>query len=160
MVPNGVQMVSSCPDTVRVQVTGGSKTNPMGTSEILGNDFREAVQTSLRENRVFAGVEEGGQSDYRLDIAILSVGQPAVGLAMTVSMTTSWKLSHSTTGEKVWEDTISSSYTAKFSESVLGYERLRKANEGAARENIREALKRMSDLPIGNPIQLTGSTGG
>ncbi len=48
----------------------------------------------------------------------------------------------------VWSDTIKSSYTAKVGEAFVVVERLKKANEGAARVNIREGTKRLSALSL------------
>jgi hypothetical protein len=43
---------------------------------------------------------------------------------------------------------INSEYTAKTSEAFAAVERLRLANEGAARENIRQAVTEMAALTL------------
>jgi hypothetical protein len=48
----------------------------------------------------------------------------------------------------VWTRDINSEYTAKASAAFAGVERLRLANEGAARENILQAVTEMAGLTL------------
>jgi hypothetical protein len=51
-------------------------------------------------------------------------------------------------GKTVWTKDVNSEYTAKVSDAFAGVERLRLANEGAARENIRQAISDMAALTL------------
>jgi len=158
MVPSNLQLVNHHANTVATTVSGGEKTNPLWTSEISSEGFKQALDQSLRESGLFSGISQGSGSDYQLTVQLSKAEQPLVGLGMTVRLSVDWQLSRTTDGQAVWQETIYSEYTAQFTESVIGYERLRKANEGAVRENIRKGMERLSTVSLQqSTIQLTGA---
>jgi hypothetical protein len=67
---------------------------------------------------------------------------------MTVSSQVRYSLVEIATGKEVYGRVIDASYTAAFSASFLGTERLRMANEGSVRENIDALLKDLSTLKV------------
>jgi hypothetical protein len=71
-----------------------------------------------------------------------------MGFSMTVKMEVSYTLVDTTSGKAVWSKNIASEHTAKASEAFAGVTRLRLANEGAARDNIEQALTEMSALQL------------
>jgi hypothetical protein len=81
---------------------------------------------------------------YRLTSFIGKVDQPMFGLSFTVKMEVSYALKDTRSGSTVWTKDINSEYTATPGQAFTGVERLRLANEGAARENIRQALTEMA----------------
>ncbi len=159
MVVSNVHLVNHHANTVATTVSGGEKTNPLWTSEISSEGYKQALDQSLRESDLFSGISQGSGSDYELTVQLSKAKQPMVGLGMTVRLSADWKLSRTSDGQPVWQETIDSEYTAKFTESVIGYERLRKANEGAVRENIRKGMERLSSVSLQQSnIQLTGAS--
>jgi len=52
------------------------------------------------------------------------------------------------TGDNVFEKLIVSSYSAGIDESFIAVTRLRKANEGAVRNNIEQFIKYLSQLQL------------
>ncbi len=138
MIPKGVAPVSAANPFYRsvadVTGSGGEKTNPLWSSEISNGSFQSALAASLQEAGLFS--ERGA---YTLQSSIQSVGQPLFGANVTVSMRVAFRMVD-TSGRVRFEKTLTSTHTAKFSDAVLGLERLRKANEGAARENVRLLL--------------------
>lgn len=124
---------------------GGEETNPMMTSEISKDDFQEALELSLKQAGFFS---ETGNLSLRADI--LTVEQPLFGFDVEVAMTVRYNL-FDAGGRIRFDKTIRSVYKASFSEAFVGVERLRRANEGAARENISLFLK-----SIGGSAQGTG----
>jgi hypothetical protein len=76
------------------------------------------------------------------------VDQPMFGFSMTVKMEVSYTLKDIQSGKTVWTRDINSEYTAKASAAFAGVERLRLANEGAARENILQAVTEMAGLTL------------
>ncbi|MDA0807746.1 MAG: hypothetical protein O2983_11850 [Planctomycetota bacterium] len=155
MMPNAsqIQLVNHHSGSVEVAVSGGKETNPLWTSQISSQNFEQALSRAVQESTVFSDAVPAGQGNYRLDVALGNTEQPMVGLAMTVGMTSHWKLSRTSDQAVVWQDTIHASYKAAFTEHLVGYERLRKANEGAARESIREGLKRLSNVQLDPGVQ-------
>ena len=65
---------------------------------------------------------------------------------MTVTATVNYILTDTLSGQVIYERDIAIPYTAEFSEAFLGMERLRKANEGAARVNIKEFVDDLYEL--------------
>lgn len=158
MVPSNLQVVNHYPDSVATFVTGGETTNPLWTSEISSTGYKQALDVALHESELFSAVRSGTGSDYRLEVRLEKAKQPMVGLGMTVNLTSEWTVTRSSDNQTVWRDTVLSEYTAKFTDHLIGYERLRKANEGAVRENIRAGLERLSAASFQDKIRLTGST--
>ena len=151
MVPHDCQLTKKHPYTVNVEATGGRGTNPLWTSQISSDDFTDAVSSAIAESGLFKEVFYEDQADYLLQVAILDCSQPAIGLDVTVALETNWKLSKIQQADQyqlVWSDTVSTSYTAQVGEALLGVERLKKANEGAARVNIKEAIERLSMVDL------------
>ncbi|WP_263738386.1 hypothetical protein [Defluviimonas sp. WL0050] len=125
---------------------GGEETNPLWTSEISKEDFQKALEASIRQAGLYS---DRGRYSLRADI--LSVEQPLVGLDLKVAMTVRYTLTDAN-GRMRFDETISSEYTAKFSEAFVAVERLKKANEGAARVNISKFLNRIGVSARGGSI--------
>ena len=70
------------------------------------------------------------------------------GVSLKVEMTVRYNVIDSN-GRIRLDRTIDSVYTAAFSESLIGVERLRKANEGAARDNIARFLRVLGSVATG-----------
>ena len=145
MTARDVQAANPVSDSVSVFVTGGKETNPMFISQISSADFREALKQSLLKSGLAKAVPDK-DGHYRLDAFIGALDQPLIGGEFTVKMEVSYTLTDVTAKKVVWQKSISSAHTATFSDSVLGVERLRLANEGAARRNIEAAVTEMAKL--------------
>jgi hypothetical protein len=132
---------------VSVTVSGGSETSAMGSSKISDEAFAQALRDSIEKSRLFAKVSPSG-ARYQLTGFIGTVDQPLLGFAMTVKMEVSYKLADTQSGTTVWSKSVVSEYTAPFSESFGAVKRLRLATEGAARENIQQAIAGMAALKL------------
>lgn len=119
-------------------VTGGKETNPMWTSQVSSETFRQSLEASLAQAGLFNKVLSAGK--YTLTADLLKLDQPLVGLNMTVSSTVRYALVDAATKKEVYGKTVTVSYTAKMSDAFVGTERLRLANEGAIRENIKALM--------------------
>jgi hypothetical protein len=125
-------------------VSGGENTNPLWTSEIGNAEFRGALEASLRSTQLLAD----GPGRYALKAILLSVKQPMVGFDMTVTTTVQYTLTERSSSRVVFDKPISSSYTATVGDAFLGYERLRLANEGAAKNNISQLIDELYRLEL------------
>ncbi len=125
---------------ISAKVLGG---NP--SSDVLANvsneDFAAALESSLTKSGMFSRVGSGG---YEVDAFIISVQQPAIGISMTVKMEVSYTLKKN--GAVVWRKSLKSIYTAPVGEAFVGAVRVRKATEGAARENISQLIKELDQI--------------
>lgn len=140
--------VTKHPQTLSVKVSGGSETSKMGASKISDDDFAEAIRASITQAGLFSKISPAEASDYNLDVQIVRLDQPMVGLAMTVTMEATWRLTKRNNQQVVWQKAVVTPFTAKMGDAFAGVTRLRLANEGAARENIKEAIGQMGALTL------------
>jgi hypothetical protein len=147
MVAQVVAPVHKSDGDVSIAVSGGKETSKMGASQISNDAYAQALRESIERAGLFSGVTTDG-SRYRLTSFIGKVDQPMFGLSLTVKMEVSYALKDSKSGNTVWTKDINSEYTATPGQAFAAVERLRLANEGAARENIRQALTEMAALTL------------
>ena len=125
------------------QVSGGEETNPLWTSEIGDQEFMQALEQSL----IAAGFySQDGR--FRLSAMILEVDQPLLGIDMTVTTRIHYSLVDLESQEVLFSDTVESSFTATMSDAFAGFERLKIANEGSAKGNIAELIRRLLALSV------------
>lgn len=132
-------------------VTGGQETNPAWKSNIASRDFEVALEASLRSAGLLSGGKQLGS--HFLTVHLEKIDQPFVGLDMTVTASVNYVLTERATGKSVYTKTITRPYTAKFSDAFMGVERLRVANEGAAKVNIQQLIDDLIALKI-DQVQL------
>lgn len=131
-----------------VTVIGGKETSKMWVSQISDQDFVQALQDSIVQAGLFRKATATSPAAYKLDTFIVQLNQPMFGASMTVSMEVNYSLARTNPKEVIWQKALTSTYTAPFSEAFIGATRLRKANEGAARKNIEQAINEMSQLRL------------
>ncbi|WP_376098055.1 hypothetical protein ACE7GA_07905 [Roseomonas sp. CCTCC AB2023176] len=129
------------------RVTGGSETNPLLASSVSDADFATALRQSLRTHAMLA---LGGER-FRLEATLLELRRPFGGFDLEVTAGVSYRLIRVADGQEVFTREIRNAYTAPFSSSFLAVERLRLANEGAVRENIRQLLSALVTEERVNP---------
>ncbi len=145
MVPKDLTPANTHPYSVMVKVEGGLETSGASPPRISSPEFQSAIVESLMAYGVFRTVLTGGNTDYKLEVAILDLQQPLLGFDMTVTIETAWKLTNLKDGRTVMSENLTNSYSAAVGDAFVGVKRLRLATEGAARENIRDALKKISE---------------
>lgn len=128
-------------------VTGGKTTNPMWTSEVDSIGFKNALEDSLKAVGLYSPVQLG---KYRLTAHLLELDQPLFGASMTVTAKVNYVLYEHATGKQIYSRTLEIPYTASFGDALLGVERLRLANEGAVRMNIKSLIDDLFMLKIQN----------
>ena len=119
-------------------ISGGEETNPLWTSKVGNAEFSQALASSL-QNAQLLGVE--GSCRYFVDVTLLGISQPTFGANMEVIAHANYKV-YNAAGKPILLDTETASYTASFSESLIGVERLRRANEGAIRTATAQFLEK------------------
>jgi hypothetical protein len=147
MVPENVSIVKKHAGTLLVTVSGGREVNKNWSKKISPKMVSQAICDSM-EN-VFDSVQTSGKSDYQLDVTLLEserhgafwfgIGNETAVAAMN------WKLTDRD-GKKLWIKTIESEFSLGMIEEGSSSERKRKANEGAVRENIKQAVQAISQL--------------
>jgi hypothetical protein len=147
MVAEPVAIVHASSSDVSVVVSGGKETSKMGASQISDDGFAQALRDSITKSGLFKAVADSG-GRYKLSAFIGKVDQPMMGFSMTVKMEVSYTLVDTKSGKTVWAKNIASEHTAKPSEAFAGVTRLRLANEGAAKDNIQQALTEISTIQL------------
>ncbi|WP_150000768.1 hypothetical protein [Iodidimonas gelatinilytica] len=122
-------------------VSGGEETNPLWTSEIDSDAFHGALTDSLKHSGLIAETPE--QAKYELRAILAKVKQPSIGFNYTVTSDISYLITEKSSGNLIFEEEISTPYTASLGESIYGVKRLRLANEGSIRENIKTFIARI-----------------
>jgi hypothetical protein len=112
-------------------VQGGKKTNPAWMSKISNDDFKTALESSLKNIGYYSNAGK-----LQLDANLLEVKQPIAGFDLTVTTVIDYNLKRAD-GRSVFRKVITTPYTAAFSDSLIAVTRLKKANEGSVRANIK-----------------------
>lgn len=126
------------------QVSGGKDTNPLWVSNISTADFERALQASLESAGLLAPDRQ--KCRLKLTAQLLSLDQPFFGADMTVTASVLYTLFDCATTKEVWVKTITLPYKAAFGDALLGVERLKLANEGAARVNIAKLVELLAEF--------------
>jgi len=134
--------------TISVKVGGGQETNPVGGSLISDEEFTAALVDSINHSKVFSQVILGKSGDYELGVVMINLEKPIFGASFKVKIEAGWTLKNSATGQIVWQKVIRSEHTATMGDAVVGATRMRLANEGAARNNIKQGLMDISQLKL------------
>ena len=125
-------------------ITGGQETNPLLMSQVADGDFKAALKNSLLQNQLHAI----GPEKYTLNADISALDQPLIGLDMSVTSKVHYKVTRAADKKVVFDKVVVATHTATFSDSALGVERLRLANEGSLRNNITSFIAEVSKLPV------------
>lgn len=148
MIPETVNIEKTHPYSVNVEVTGGRATEPTGTPQIANEAFDEAITETLIEAETFAKVQEDKSGNYELNVIIFKVQHPLSGTSASVTMETGWTLTNRLTGKIVWQKAIRSTYTAASDSDLTFVGRLKKATEGAAKDNIKQGVTEIARLNL------------
>lgn len=119
-------------------ISGGSETNPLWMSKVSDADFKLALEKSLKDALLLSSTVD--DSKYLLEVKLISLDQPFLGLDLKVTATAEYTLKAKPTGQIVYSKTFTTPFTATFSDAVMAIQRLRIANEGAIRNNIEQVI--------------------
>jgi hypothetical protein len=128
---------------------GGKESDPLiEGSKIDNQSFTTALMQSLTNSNLFSEVSLDKNSDYELTPLVMNQDQPFLGINMTVSLRIRYVLTSGIDKAEIWKKDINSTYTATMGDAFVGSTRLKKANEGAVRENIKMLLQEISNLKL------------
>lgn len=148
MIPETVSVEKTHPYSVNVEVTGGRATEPSGTPQIANDAFDEAITKTLAKAETFAKVQNDKSGNYELNVIIFNVQHPSSGTSASVTMETGWTLTNRLTGKIVWQKALRSTYTASSDSDLTFVGRLKKATEGAAKDNIKQGVTEITRLNL------------
>jgi len=137
-------------------VEGGKETSPLWKSNVANEDFAEALRQSLTAHTMLAF----GDAQYSVTANLVELKQPFMGFDFTVTSRVNYVVTETASRSVVLEQEITADYTAKMSDAFVGVERLRLANEGSIKDNIRQFIKALIASPAlgGAPAQAQAPT--
>ena len=148
MIPQSIYITYQNPNSISTTVTGGKDTDPLLISKISDVDFQAALEEAILFSGVFSDIIAIDQAEYHLEVIIINLKQPIAGFDMTVSLRAQWKLTKLSSSQVIYQDVIASEFTATVIDKFYGVERLRVANEGAARNNIEKGISLISAVKL------------
>jgi hypothetical protein len=148
MVVSTFSLQKVFPYSVSVNVLGGKETSAMDKSQISNETFMQAIADSLYKSGLFSKIIHGKNADYLLNVMIFNLAQPSFGFSFTVKMEAVWSLAHADSKKVLMRESVRSSFTATTGDAFAGVTRLRIATEGAAQENIRLGIEKLSQLNL------------
>ena len=148
MVPQNAKVGKTHRGSVDVTVVGGRETNPLLYSEVSSEDLQKALTLSLTKYGVFSQVIQNTGADYRLNVAIVDLKKPIMGLDLTVTAILTWRLTNTHNQRVVWEETITTPFKATVGDALYGVHRLELANEGAIREGIKAGIEHLGSMSL------------
>ena len=147
MVPENISIVKKHAGSLLVTVTGDRRVNRNWSRRVSPDMVSHAICDSM-EN-VFDSVQTLGKSDYQLDVTLLESERHGAfwfGIGNETALAAmKWKLTDRD-GKMLWTKTIESEFSLGMIEEISHSERKRRANEGAVRENIKQAVQAISQL--------------
>lgn len=127
-------------------VSGGKMTIPILFPKIGNGALARAMEESLRSQGLLS--EDGA---YRLDVQLLGIDQPYLGLRQRAKTRVRYKLTHIASEQVVLNKLIYARYETRINEAFTEVTRRRLAVEGAARENIEAFLKELTRFDTASP---------
>lgn len=115
-------------------VSGGQVMNVLTVPGVADEPFKAALENSLAANGYLA---RSGTPKYYVDVEIQNLDQPLIGLDMDVTSSVTYKVSGVGPTATI---PITAKATASFSDSPIGADRIRIANERAMQQNIKSFL--------------------
>ena len=117
-------------------IRGGAKTNPLWKSKVSQQGFSKALSETLALHALLS--DQSGR--YIVDAELKELRQPFLGLELAVTSRVHYKVINVADKSLIFERDITQTYTAKFNESYVFSERLKLANEGAVKANIKKFI--------------------
>ena len=116
-------------------------------TDIPNSDLAEALRLSLSARTMLASRDER----FRVEASLIELKQPIMGFDVTVTSKVRYRLTRLSDNAIIFEREITAPFTAAFSSSLLGVERLKLANEGSIRENISQFIAALIAAEAENP---------
>lgn len=148
MSAENITLSKKHPYSVAVETKGGTETGAMDSSSISNADLKAALENSIVQSKLFKNVVQGKNGDYELTVSVTQLSKPMFGFDMKVELETAWTLVKTSDKSIAMQKVVKNVFVATTSDAFVGMTRLRLAVEGAARENIAQGLKAISELSL------------
>ena len=147
IIPEVYDIANKQPYTVSLHIDGGREFSLLKIPQISNETLMDALREAIIQSNLFDEIVEFGE-DYKLDLYIFKVSQPIAGSVMTVRVEIGWTLIRRASMDIVWQKSILSSDTSSSDEALNANNRIKLATERAAKKNIREGIRQISQLNL------------
>jgi hypothetical protein len=145
MVPTDVPRTTQHQSSVSIRV----ESDDVQLSTLPVQEFRAAIKSAMIASGIFRRVESGAAGKYEIVVRVTSLDVPAAfAWDIQVRLVANWELWRSETKAAIWKDVIATKYVTTTKDAWGGLTRTKLSTEGAARENIREALEQIGRLKL------------
>lgn len=127
------------------QSKGGEITLPFWLPKISNENFTQAIKSSVLNSEKFQKISDNKSNHWKLEVEITNWDHPWFGIDFTHSLTVRYML-YNEKNIEVYNKEIYSIGTATMEETLIGVYRANRANEYAAKENIRLFLLDLDNL--------------
>ena len=114
-------------------VTGEAAAPDLGSVNVSAQEFREALEASLRTADVLHSADD---AQWALEAELLELEYPGGAMDVPASLTVRYRAFAREASKPSFDHTIRTGYMVPASATFSGVERVRLAVEGAARDNI------------------------
>lgn len=117
-------------------ITGSAKTNRLWKSKIPKQVFENALRQSLNLHAILSE----GSGKYKISAMLKELRQPFIGIELAVTARVKYKVTRTLDKVIVFEREITVTNTTNLDDSYVFSNRLKLANEGAIKANIKKFI--------------------
>ncbi len=117
-------------------ITGSTKTNKLWKTKVSKQVFEDALRQTLSLHAILSE----GSAKYKVSAILKELRQPFLGLELAVSARVEYKVTRILDNTIVFNREITKTHTSTLNDSFVFSDRLKLANEGAIKENIKKFI--------------------
>ena len=118
------------------EITGSAKTNKLWKAQISKEIFEDALRQTLGLHAILSE----GSGKYKVSAKLKELRQPFLGLELAVTARVGYKVTRTSDSFIVFNRVITETYTSTLKDSLVFSDRLKLANEGAIKDNIKKFI--------------------
>ena len=118
------------------QITGSAKTNKLWKSKVPKQEFEDALRQSLNLHAILSE----GSGTYKVSATLKELRQPFIGLELAVTARVRYKVTRTRDQAVLFDREITQTHTSTLKDSYVFSDRLKLANEGAIKANIKKFI--------------------
>jgi len=118
------------------EITGSTKTNKLWKTQITNEVFASALRQSLGLHAVLSD----GDGKYKVSARLKELRQPFLGIELAVTARVKYTVTRTSDKFVVFNRMITETYISTLKDSYVFSDRLKLANEGAIKDNIKKFI--------------------
>lgn len=126
------------------EITLGNANTSLGTFQIDTSQVNAALTQSLINLGLYNS--DNTKARYKINANSFKIEQPLAGVDMEATCQINYQVIDTIQNKILYEKTLSTRHTTKFSEAFVGVKRLKLANEAAVKANIRVFITELVNL--------------